>query len=81
MHVTSWFDDDVFDPETKGYKSIRQVRSMHKRVQSLMNDKFKVKDKDGQPRLWMTQYDVSMTQFAFIGLAMVYPKKGGSNCG
>lgn len=75
MHVTSWYDDDVFNPETKGYKSIRQVRAMHKRVQSQMNDKFKVKDKDGKPRIWMSQYDVAMTQFAFIGLGMLYPKK------
>lgn len=73
--MNSWYDDDVFNPETKGYKSIRQVRAMHKRLQTSMNEKFKVNDCDGNPRLWFTQYDVAMTQFAFIGLAMLYPKK------
>lgn len=75
LHVKSWYDDDVFNPETKGYKSIRQVRAMHRRVQQIMNDKFDVGDVDGKKRLWMNQYDVAMTQFAFIGLSMLYPKK------
>lgn len=75
LHVNSWYDDDVFNPDTKGYKSIRQVRSMHRRVQQLMNERFQVKDSHNRPRLWMNQYDVAMTQFAFIGLAMVFPKK------
>lgn len=77
LHVKSWYTDDVFNPETKGYKSIRQVRAMHRRVQQLMNDKFDVGGTDGKKRIWMNQYDVSMTQFAFIGLAMLYPKKSG----
>lgn len=74
-HVNSWYEDDIFNPETKGYKSIRQVRGMHRRLQTAMNDKFKVQDADGKPRLWFTQYDVALTQFAFIGLAMLYPEK------
>lgn len=82
-HVNSWYEDDVFNPETKGYKSIRQVRGMHRRMQSMMNDKFNVRDLNGRPRVWFNQYDVAMTQFAFIGLAMLYPKKsaliGASN--
>lgn len=77
LHVTSWYDDDVFDPKTKGYKSIRQVRAMHKRVQGIMNDKFSVKDMNGKERVWLNQYDVAMTQFAFIGLGMLFPAKSG----
>lgn len=75
LHVNSWYEDDIFNPETKGYKSIRQVRGMHKRVQSLMNDKFKVNDMHDKPRIWFNQYDVAMTQWAFIGLGMLYPQK------
>lgn len=75
IHVNSWYEDDIFDPETKGYKSIRQVRSMHRRVQQLMNEKFQVKDLHGKEHKWMTQYDVAITQFAFIGLAMIWPHK------
>lgn len=75
LHVQTWYDDDVFDPKTKGYKSIRQVRGMHKRVQNIMNEKFQVKDMNGKDRIWFNQYDVAMTQFAFIGLAMLFPAK------
>lgn len=77
LHVQSWYDDNIFDPKTKGYKSIRQVRGMHKRVQSIMNDKFDVKDMNGKERIWLNQYDVAMTQFAFIGLGMLFPAKSG----
>lgn len=75
LHVNSWYEDDIFNPESKGYKSIRQVRSMHKRVQQLMNEKHQVKDLHNQPHKWMTQYDIALTQFSFIGLAMLFPAK------
>jgi hypothetical protein len=75
LHVNSWYEDDIFDPQTKGYKSIRQVRSMHRRVQQLMNERHRVRDAHGNEHAWMTQYDVALTQWAFIGLAMLYPKK------
>lgn len=65
----------MFNPDTKGYKSIRQVRAMHRRVQQLMNERFQVNDLNDKPRKWMSQYDVALTQWAFIGLAMLYPKK------
>lgn len=75
LHVMSWYEDDIFDPETKGYKSIRQVRSMHKNIQSLMNIRFKVPNFNGKERLWLTQFDFCVTQFAFVGLALLYPRK------
>lgn len=77
LHVRNWYDYDIFNPETKGYKSIRMVRGMHKRLQQIMNDKFTVSDVEGKPTLWMTQYEVSVTQFSFIGMALAYPKKCG----
>lgn len=77
-HVNSWYDDDLFDPSTKGYKSIRQVRAMHRRVQKIMNEKFTVPDEHGVlGRKWFNYYDVSITQFAFVGLAMLWPQKSG----
>lgn len=75
IHVQSWYEDDIFNPETKGYKSIRQVRCMHRRVQQLMNEKHQVKDLHGREHKWMTQYEVAITQFSFIGLSMLYPAK------
>lgn len=75
IHVNSWYEDDIFNPDTKGYKSIRQVRAMHRRVQQLMNERFKVKNVNAKEHLWMSQYDVALTQFAFIGLAMLWPEK------
>lgn len=77
IHVRSWYTDDIFDPSTKGYKSIRQVRAMHRNVQRIMNEKFTVKDHYGRTRAWMTQYDVAITQFSFLGLALIHPEKCG----
>lgn len=77
LHVRSWYTDDIFDSTTKGYKSIRQVRAMHRNVQRIMNDKFQVNDVHGNSRLWVNQYDVAITQFSFIGLAMIFPEKSG----
>ena len=48
---------------------------MHRRVQQLMNERHQVKDLHGNERIWMSQYDVALTQFAFIGLAILYPVK------
>lgn len=50
---------------------------MHKKVQQIMNEKFTVADYNGKQRNWMTQFDMSITQFAFVGLAMIYPAKCG----
>ncbi|KAG9510714.1 hypothetical protein GZH46_00734 [Fragariocoptes setiger] len=77
MHVRSWYEDDIFDPNTKAYKSIRMVRGMHRRVAKLMNEKFDVPGVEGTHRTWVNQYDMALTQFAFIGLAMVWPQKCG----
>lgn len=78
IHVNNWYDYDIFDPSTKGYKSIRQVRAMHRRVQKIMNEKFRVPDeKGGYGRKWFNYYDVCITQFAFVGPAMLWPHKTG----
>lgn len=42
-----------------------------------MNEKFQVPAYGGKQRAWLNQYDMAMTQFAFIGLAMIYPKRSG----
>lgn len=79
VHVRSWYSDDIFDPATKGYRSIRQVRAMHRRVQRTMNSQFRapIPDINGSHRLWFNQYDVAITQFAFVGLALAFPEKCG----
>lgn len=77
IHVRSWYTDNIFDPSSKGYRSIRQVRGMHKRIQNLMNEKYKTLDLYGNSRVWLNQYDMSVTQFAFAGLALAYPEKCG----
>lgn len=77
IHVESWYDDDVFNPDTKGYKSVRQVRAMHKRMQNNMNQKHRTLDVNGRERKWFTQYDVALTQFSFIGVAMLWPARSG----
>ncbi|KAI1289165.1 hypothetical protein HDE_08281 [Halotydeus destructor] len=82
IHVKRWYDSDLFDPSTEGYKSIRQVRSMHKHVASVMNampsnnnNGQNTESSDG--RVWVSQFDMMVTQWAFIGLVLQHPEKCG----
>lgn len=77
LHINSWYEEDVFDPSTKAYKSIRYTRVKHKRVQSMMTDKFMVPGANGEPVKWITQWDMALSQFSFIGLAILHPSRSG----
>ncbi|PSN45376.1 hypothetical protein C0J52_07533 [Blattella germanica] len=37
LRVRSWFQDDLWDPKTEGYKNIRRVRKMHDSFRNLIN--------------------------------------------
>lgn len=75
LHVKNWYETDVFDPQSKGYRSASAVRSMHRRIGEIMNTKFS--KKIGQDKIWANQHDMALTQWAFIGLVILYPKQCG----
>ena len=75
IHVKNWYENDPFDENSKSYKSLKHVRSLHKNVSNSMNDKSgRVEGKD---RLWIPQYGMCYAQFSFIGFVALYPKECG----
>lgn len=76
QRVRSWYEEDPFDPETSAYKNLRAVRALHQNVLKLMNTKTgRVIGKD--KNIWVSQYDMALTQWAFIGILILYPKECG----
>jgi len=71
-HVKTWYDGRVWVPEDNAFKSVMLVRKMHRMVAEKLNAELEV----GVP-LKISQYDMLITQFAFIGLAVLMPKKFG----
>ena len=73
IHVRSWYTTDILDPESEGYKSIRQVRQMHvnisKKMQSL--------PPPCADKIWVSQYSMAATQWSFVGLLLLFPERCG----
>lgn len=71
-HVKTWYDGQVWIPGDEAFKSVMLIRKMHKTVAEKLNADLE----EGAP-LKISQYDMMITQFAFIGLAVLMPKKFG----
>lgn len=87
-YVRKYYESNIYDKSSEGWRYIKLVRMMHQRVYKLMNDGvdgkgptldrsqalsgYKSTQKDG---VWVNQYDMAMTQFAFIGLFLLKPSK------
>lgn len=79
LHVRHWHTTDIFDPTTEGYKSLASVRSMHRHINKVMNvtaEKHSTPTTVA-PNVWVSQYDMVITQWAFYGLMLMYPKACG----
>lgn len=79
LHVRHWQTSDIFDPESIGYKSLVSVRSMHRHINKVMNVSAKEHSNPPKitPAVWVSQYDMVVTQWAFYGLQMMHPKACG----
>lgn len=71
-HVKSWYDGKIWISEDPSFKSLMTVRNMHKMV----SDKLNRNVEPGQP-VALSQYDMLVTQFGFIGLVLLFPQKYG----
>ncbi|KPM04836.1 hypothetical protein QR98_0032900 [Sarcoptes scabiei] len=72
-HILSWYDDDPFDSRTKTHQSLTRVRrNCHMAVSKLMNEKYPRKN-----RLWLSQFDMAMTQWSLIGIVAIRPIECG----
>ncbi len=57
LHVKYWYEFNPFDPNSKSFKSLRQVRGMHKQVSRTMNQKSN--RTEGTDNLWIPQYGMT----------------------
>ncbi|KAI1302307.1 hypothetical protein HDE_02536 [Halotydeus destructor] len=72
-HVKLWYEGDIFSKDDPARQSILQVRKMHKKVADQLNAHKII----GTQELSISQYDMLITQFAFIGFAILKPEKFG----
>lgn len=74
VHIISWYDEDPFDPKSATFRSLLTVRrNCHLAVSRLMNVKY---PRSGG-RYWLSQFDMSMTQWSLIGIVAIRPKECG----
>lgn len=69
MHINTWFTED-FKPGSKAFKSLIQVNRYH----STTN---KICSKNGMEKDIITQFDMALAQFGFMGVALVRPERVG----
>lgn len=77
-YIRKLYETSFYDQSSEGWRYINLVRSMHQRIHQLMKE-----DTDftqTPPNVWVNQYDMGLTQFAFVGLFMLKPKKCGAYC-
>ncbi|XP_054154306.1 uncharacterized protein LOC128952872 [Oppia nitens] len=74
LHVKSWYDGDIWDINSKSHQSIMQVRKMHSKVSKSLNNCKGVEMYDNKS---LSQFDMMITQFAFIGFIALYPRQVG----
>nr|XP_023029588.1 uncharacterized protein LOC111517618 [Leptinotarsa decemlineata] len=67
FHMCVWYDSD-FQPGSKLWKSIANVRNMHNAASKRSNLCFKTR---------ITQMDMALTQFGFMGLGLIRSKMLG----
>ncbi|XP_027195976.2 uncharacterized protein LOC113790501 [Dermatophagoides pteronyssinus] len=70
IHILSWYDDDPFDRTSKTHQSMITVRrNCHMAVSRLMNNKYPRSNR----RIWLSQFDMAMTQWSLIGIVAIRP--------
>ena len=76
-----WISTDLIDKESKPSKSIMKVNQKHKMITKMMRGiplpEEVLKSRPGLKTVWISQYTMTITQFAFIGLFFLFPDKCG----
>lgn len=76
-YIRDCYETNFYDKQSKGWQKITLVRAMHQRIFKLMNEDpaFRL----DEPNVWVNQYDMAITQFAFIGLFILSPDRCGAH--
>lgn len=74
-----WRTTDVFDPETDGFKTLQLAKSMHRHIGKVMNASAEKHSTTTSiaPNVWVSQYDMVVTQLATYGVLLMYPQSCG----
>lgn len=67
------YETDFVDPTSEGWRYLNVVRKMHERIHASMNQS--ASKTNSNSSVWVNQYDMALTQFAFIGLFVLQPTK------
>eukprot|EP00930_Biecheleria_cincta_P000985 TRINITY_DN102164_c0_g1_i1.p1 TRINITY_DN102164_c0_g1~~TRINITY_DN102164_c0_g1_i1.p1 ORF type:complete len:442 (+),score=74.45 TRINITY_DN102164_c0_g1_i1:147-1472(+) len=70
QHLTAWHLGNVFDPASKAFASLQQVRQLHSGVRSAM-------DQHMPGTTWISMYDMACVQSGFMGAITILPNKFG----
>ncbi|XP_025017900.1 uncharacterized protein LOC107368433 [Tetranychus urticae] len=82
-HVITWYEGDIWNQNDAAHKSLITVRRMHSNVASRMNPPRSGKNYHSNDhysndrQIYLSQYDMALTQFGFIGLIILHPKQVG----
>lgn len=72
-HVKCWYEGDIWGPDDAAALSIAKVRQMHRDASAqLRNRRCPVTG-----ATYLSQLDMAVTQFAFVGLVVLYPRQLG----
>lgn len=72
LNVIDWYENgDPFDPESRAYRSLKSVRTVHMKYSNYLNKEHKLLPY----KMWINQKTLCMTQFSFIGLVAIFPEK------
>lgn len=74
-YIRRLYETDFYDETSEGWRYLDLVRAMHQRIYNQM--KGDTSCPQTPPNVWVNQYDMALTQFAFIGLFLLKPEKCG----
>ena len=80
IHIKSWYHSDLFDKKSAAAKSVKKVNLMHRVVYRNVNPGLEPNandDPDVNKKLFMTQYDMVVTQWSSIAPVVLWPEKFG----
>lgn len=72
-HVKSWYEGDIWKPGDPAHTSISKVRQMHRHVAGQLEGR----TCPVTNARYLSQLDMAITQFAFMGLSVLYPRQLG----
>lgn len=80
-YILACYETDFTQPQSDSARYITMVRAMHQRIHAQMNasEQQQQQQHENDKYVWVNQYDMMLTQFAFVGLFLLWPQKCGAH--